>query len=80
MRQNGHASVPDHGYLGRDWGNCGDWHEKPLANPVDTGLCSHSDARSADHSDDRYGDRCGMDWPHLKLDAGKAAGSAVELV
>lgn len=76
MRQSVHASVPDHGSLGRGWENCGDWHGKPLVNPVDTGLCFHSDARSADHS----GDRCGMDWPHSKLGAGKEAGSAVELV
>ena len=76
MRLNVHASGPDHGYLEKGWENYGDWHDNHQANPVDMGLYHHSD----DRSDGRNGDRCGMDWPRSKLDAGKAAGSVVELV
>lgn len=76
MRLSVHASGPYHDYLEKDWENYDEWHGKPRANPVDTRLYFHNDARSADRS----GDRCGMDWPHSRLDVGKAAESVVELV
>lgn len=75
-RLNVHVSGPAPGCLGKGWENDVDWHGRHLANPVDTGLYYHSDARI----DVRSGDRYDTDWPHSELDAGKAAGSAAEQV